>query len=194
MKVDQFIARFRTHFETEGFSFVDGGVTGPVVPRVPPAQQLWTFGYERGATDEALSALASELVELADLISFRLTSGAPVLVLAFSGDGMTDEAIIGHFVLFERFAPKLKKFSLTYSGGLKRQVWLNVFVIFETTKCACHFHLNVQQLCLRTQFWNKIYVRPWGIDLESRRVYRAKTLLPESADFWSAEKLEQQLF
>jgi len=124
------------------------------------------------------SEVKTELVKLGtlcDLIGINVFSGSVGLVLFVYADDLTDEEAIGKSHLIRGRLPSFKKFA-TRIGWKKMPVTANVFFVFSNSGKAFQFRASAQEHCKHFAMFNKLWVLPWGIDLNAKSVWAYRGL------------------
>lgn len=189
----------KTAFETRAISifhdlkfvFYEELQQGEVLKRIPTSQKamlvasafigtgiLGTIGTRPSKfTDEEINTKVAKLATLCDLIGIQISTGVVRLVLFVHNNDLADEAVIGKCHLIRDSLTSFKQFSMRI-GWAKYPVYADVFFIFTNSEKAFHFRQSVQEHCKHVEFFKKVYVLPWGIDLSAKSIWGYKGLLP----------------
>jgi hypothetical protein len=128
-------------------------------------------------SDDEVKAEVIKLRRTCDLVGIRLDTGGVLLALFIYADSLSDEQMIGRSILILDQMKSFREFTMKF-GWSKMAVSARVFYVFRDSGKAFHFRQCVQAHCKHGEFFKKIYVRPWGIDLSARSVW-AHTGLPD---------------
>jgi hypothetical protein len=131
-----------------------------------------------------------KLKQLCDLVGIRLAGGLPVLALFLYADDLSDDQMIGRSIMILDQMKSFKEFSMKI-GGSKMGVSARLFYVFFDSGKAFHFRQSVQEHCKHGEFFKKIHVRPWGVDLSAKSVWAHKGIPDLSL---KAADIEAQLF
>jgi hypothetical protein len=121
-------------------------------------------------SDQEVKIEMEKIRKFCDAVGLRLDTGGAILALFVYADDLTDEAIIGKSVLIRDQMKSFNDFTIKMAWS-KKGVMGKIFYIFSDSKKAFHFRQNVQQHCKHKQFWSKMHVEPWGIDVSARSVW-----------------------
>lgn len=134
-------------------------------------------------SDDEVKAELAKLRKSCDFVGIRLDTGGAILALFIYADDLSDDALIGKSVLIKDQMKSFKDFTMKMAWS-KMAVFAKVFYVFFESGKAFHFRQSVQGHCYQKAFWDKIYVRPWGIDVSARSVWANQEL------FMAKEKAE----
>lgn len=134
-------------------------------------------------SDDEVKAEMAKLRKSCDFVGIRLDTGGAILALFIYADDLSDDAMIGKSVLIKDQMKSFKDFTMKMAWS-KMAVFAKVFYVFFDSGKAFHFRQSVQGHCYQKLFWDKIYVRPWGIDVSARSVWAHQEL------FMAKEKAE----
>ncbi len=126
-------------------------------------------------TDDEVKAEITKLGKLCDLVGIRLSTGWVRLALFVYADDLPYETVIGKCHLIRDRLTSFKQFAMSL-GWAKYPVFADVFFIFADSRKAFHFRQSVQEHCKHYEFFKKIGVLPWGVDLAARSVWGYKGL------------------
>jgi hypothetical protein len=122
------------------------------------------------STNQLLRDRIAELSQYGELVGIYLKFGQPVIVLVVEGDELSDEGFLGRFVLIQEATNKMREFSFRIGLGGKLPARSLVFTVFNDHGKAVHFKDTLAAKCKRFSFFNKVWVLPWTVDLERKRV------------------------
>lgn len=126
-------------------------------------------------SDNEVKAEIVKIRQSCDLVGIRLDAGPASLVLFIFVDDLSDDQMIGRSVLILDQMKSFRDFTMKI-GWSRMGVFARVFYVFLDSSKAFHFRQSVQEHCKHGEFFKKIYVRPWGIDLSAKSVWAHKGL------------------
>lgn len=124
-------------------------------------------------SDDEVKAEIVKLRQLCDLVGIRLDTGPAILALFIYADDLSDDQMIGRSILILEQMKSFRDFTMKI-GWSKMGVSARVFYVFSDSNKAFHFRQSVQEHCKHGEFFKKIYVRPWGVDLSAKSVWAHK--------------------
>jgi len=180
-----FLQRFVTFFKSREFEFFASDFNPADVKRASWFTRLvvksvagtssgvigaMISGEGQNATDELLRERISEISNYGELAGIYLKFGQPVVVLVINGDELSDEQLLGRFVLIHEATAKMREFSLRLGFAGKLPARSLVFVVFSEHRKAAHFKESLAAKCKKFSLFNKVWVLPWVVDLDRKRV------------------------
>jgi len=183
--MDSFLSRFITYFSSREFKFYSANFNPNHVDRASLFTRLCVCSVsaiEFGAlgslasgegaksTNSNLTSNLAEFSRLGDVVGIYLKYGQPVIVLVVDGEILNDEQILGRFILIHQTATKMRSFSLGLGFGGKLPVRTLTFTVFKSHSKAIHFKETLSSQCKKYSLFNKIWVLPFTVDLERKRV------------------------
>lgn len=142
------------------------------------------------ATDSEIKKELLKLVDLCDLIGIQAANGSVSLLLFVHADDLTDETAIGKCHLIHGKLSPFKKFTMRI-GWNKMPVSATVFFVFANSEKAFHFRQSVQERCKQFSLLTRLWVLPWGIDLNAKSVWPYRGL---PANWMKPTEIEAKLF
>ena len=142
------------------------------------------------SSDEEVNAEIGKLKKSCDLVGIRLDTGQTLLSLFIYSDDLSPDQMIGRSVLIQGQMKTFKNFSMRMALS-KMGVFAKVFYTFFDSEKAFNFRQSVQAHCKHSEFFKKIYVLPWGIDVSAKSVWGYKGLPLLS---FNPKELETKLF
>ena len=185
-------AKLLEYIKKRGFTFVGPDVETAHIPRTPSSQKIMAIAAATFGIGNPLVAFASGIVpdfkdqdirkslislyDVADFVGVSLEWGAVRMVLSLDADEITDEALIGKFVLLHERITQFRKYAMsslqTRLGDIKQGTVAHVFLVFRQPYKADHFANNLSDKCKQVTFWKKIWTLPWAVDVPGKRIHR----------------------
>lgn len=141
------------------------------------------------SSDEEINVEIGKLKKSCDSVGIRLDTGQTLLSLFIYADDLSHDQMIGRSVLIQDQMKTFKNYSMRM-GLSKMGVFAKVFYVFFDSEKAFQFRQAVQAHCKHCEFFKKIYVLPWGIDVSAKSVWGYK--LPFLS--FKPKELETKLF
>ena len=129
-------------------------------------------GEGTGATNPALKSRLAEFSQYGEVVGIYLKFGQPVILVVVDGEKLSAEEILGRFILLHQTATNMRDFSLGLMRGGKLPVRTLVFAVFTSHQKAVYFKEKLSAQCKRFSLFNKVWVLPWTVDLERKRVFK----------------------
>jgi hypothetical protein len=183
MDKESFRPRAITTFRNLKYIFAEEVTEGRTLPRLSVGNQVVAgaaasvaFGLIGALSvhypefgDSQVKAEMEKLENICDVVGVRLDTGGALLALFIFGDDLTAEALIGKSVMIRDRLKTFKDFTMRL-GWFKRGVIADVFFTFADSEKAFQFRHSVQKNCKHGEFFAKLYVLPWCIDISAKSV------------------------
>lgn len=143
-------------------------------------------------SDDDVKVEMAKLRKTCDFLGIRIDTGEAILALFIYADDLSDDAMIGRSILIRDQMKAFKDFTMKMAWS-KGGAFAKVFYVFFDSAKAFHFRQSVQGHCYQKLFWDKIYVRPWGIDISAKSVWVNQGLLVAKEKAEIETKLFSQL-
>ena len=134
---------------------------------------LGSFATGEGpnSTNQYLKMCLKEFSKHGDLVGIYLKYGQPVVLLLLGGDDPNDEEFLARFRVVHELTSGMSDFSLQLPGG-RLPCRSLVFTVFTSHAKSMHFKDQLAARCKRFSLFRKVWVLPWTIDLERKRVFK----------------------
>jgi hypothetical protein len=126
-------------------------------------------------TDAKLQSNLTEFAKYGEVVGIYLKYGQPVILIVIDADKLDDEQLVGRFVLLHNVTKKMRDFSMRIIGGALSSRTL-AFTVFKSHSRAQHFKEALSGQCKKFSLFNKVWVLPYTVDLERKRMYTWKGL------------------
>jgi hypothetical protein len=161
-----------------GGAFIAGGLVAALCTKFPKS------------SDEEIHTEIQKLKKTCDLVGIRLDTGSIVLSLFIFSDDLSQDQMIGRSVLIQDQMKAFKNFTMRFMLT-RMAVYANVFYIFSDSEKAFQFRQSCQANCKHGEFFKKIDVMPWGVDVSAKSVWGYKGL---PVSMFNSKDLETKLF
>lgn len=183
--MESFLSKFIAYFVSRDFKFFAADFDPQQVGRASLLARLCVsavsglefgvlggifFGQSSIATDANLKANLEGFAKFGEVVGIYLKYGQPVIVIVIDGENLNEEQLLGRFMLLQQATQKMRDFSMRIVGGRLPSRTL-AFTVFKSHTKAVHFKESLSIECKKFNFFNKVWVLPFTVDLERKRVF-----------------------